>query len=85
MVLHPDFYGQVLDFAKQASNTDPFAFQVNPLVRSIGFLESMGFMRRILEDFPTLETSDYKKKKENNRLLKKLIGEYLNDFKAKTR
>ena len=83
MLLNPDFYPQLLDFAEEvASCGDSFSFQTNPLVRSIGFLESLTFLQRVLEEpLPT----EPKQRKEYNRRLKRVIGDYTNDFKAKTR
>ena len=83
MILNPDFYPQLLDFAEEVvSCGDSFSFNTNPLIRSIGFQESLTFLQKMLAE---PKPRDAKKKKEYDRRVKRIVAEYLNDFKTKTR
>lgn len=50
IVLNPLFFKEILDFATSITLQDdaPFKLKINPLLRSIGFLESLHFLRELL-------------------------------------
>jgi hypothetical protein len=52
MVLNPGFLGEIVDFAQAMTLHDNSENQlsINPLVRSIGFLETMNFLRELCSD-----------------------------------
>jgi hypothetical protein len=52
MVLNPGFLGEIVDFAQAMTLHDNSENQlsINPLVRSIGFLETMNFLRELSTD-----------------------------------
>lgn len=66
-------------------SNDPYAMKINPLARSIGFMESIKY----LQAFHQLEDKnlhfDFGRKKSVKKQYQKLASLYLEDFKAKNR
>lgn len=87
--MNPLFFNEVTDFASQIvqQKDAPFKVKINPLVRSIGFLESLDFMRKLLSQ-PGREGHvyfDYMRHKGVKNEYHKAMKYFLDDFKAKTR
>eukprot|EP00347_Sterkiella_histriomuscorum_P002465 403368043 len=92
MIMNDAFFPQLVDFSKQCVNQkDPELHKINPLFRSIGFLESI----RYLQSFHQLEGGvngensmifmDYLKRKSINTAYQHIAKSYLDDYKAKNR
>jgi len=50
MVLNPHFFPEILDFAHQILTHPSHSLKLNPLYRSIGFLESLHFLESLILD-----------------------------------
>ena len=88
MILHPGFFNEVSTFAQQLLAQDDPLLQakLNPLVRSIGFPETVTFLRALLQADPDhFIHFDYRKKPAMRTHYTKALNFFLNDFKAKTR
>lgn len=86
MVLNPNFFPEIIDYASQLSMIpDENALKINPHWRSIGFYESVKYLRSFheLQD-PTLYF-DFLKRQSIKKQYTNLTSLYLEDFKAKTR
>ena len=86
MVLNPAYFREITDFATAILTTNqdaPFQIKINPLVRSIGFLESLHFMQDLYVNGEVYQ--DYRRNKEVKKQYTKALTHFLDDFKAQTR
>lgn len=91
MVLTPQFFNEITDFAEQLTQQAPFQIKINPLLRSIGFLETIQFLNSLyrFKNKDGEESSqlyfDYRRRYDVKKYYQAQLGFYLDDFKAKTR
>jgi hypothetical protein len=86
--MNPGFFNEITDFAQLITQQNDANLQVklNPLVRSIGFPETVQFLRSLIQsDSDSFIHFDYRRKPQVRQQYTKSLNFYLNDFKAKTR
>ncbi len=48
MILHPNFFEEIFDFARLlVEKGDEYSLKINPLYRSIGFLETINYLQSL--------------------------------------
>lgn len=83
MLLNENYFGELIDYAKLLINENKNdVMKINPLSRSIGFMESIKYLRSFHSFNDPYIYYDFMARKATRNSYKKVLELYLNDFKA---
>lgn len=86
MVMNDNFFPELIDFAQLLVNQkNPNILKVNPLLKCIGFLESVKYLQAFHQLGDPNIYVDFMKRKNIKANYKHIATRYLEDYKAKNR
>ncbi|CDW77441.1 trna isopentenyltransferase 9 [Stylonychia lemnae] len=86
MVMNDAFFHEVIEFSKIISEHENLEnLKINPLIRCIGYLESVKYLQSFHHLGEEQIYLDFIKRKQINSSYKQIAQKYLNDYKAKNR